>query len=74
MEYSPQQHELIRRIGEVSARMRAVSAQHRAANQAAGRNLVDAVTQLMTAIQQSNEMGELFTQHGDLFREFLDTL
>jgi hypothetical protein len=49
-------------------------AEHRMAHAAAGQNLIDAVTALTTAIRQSNEIGVLFTQHGDLFREFLDTL
>jgi hypothetical protein len=74
MEYTAEQRDLIRRIGEVSARMDQLMAEHRMAHAAAGQNLIDAVTALTTAIRQSNEIGVLFTQHGDLFREFLDTL
>jgi len=74
MEYTEEQHALIQRMGEVSARMDQLMAEHRAAHAVAGQNLIDAVTALTTAIRQSNEIGFLFTQHGDLFREFLDTL
>lgn len=74
MNYTDEQQALIRRIGEVSARMDQVMAEHRAAHAAAGQNLINAVTALTDAIRQSNEIGVLFAQHGDLFREFLDTL
>jgi len=74
MDYTAEQQVLIRRINEVSARIDHLMMEHRMVHNAAGKDLIDAVTALQIAIQQSNEIGVLFTQHGDLFREFLDTL
>lgn len=74
MNYTTEQLALIRRMGEVSSRIDQTMTRHRAANAAAGQNLIDAVTALTQAIQQSNELDVLSKQHGDLFREFLDTL
>lgn len=74
MEYTAEQLALIRRMGEISARMNQLMIEHHAAHTDAAQNLVDAITALTTAIQQSSEVLALFTQHGDLFREFLDTL
>jgi len=74
MNYTPEQRAIIQRIGEISARFDATVASHREAQVAAGRNLIDAVAALTTAIERSNELMPLFLQHGDAFREFLDTL
>lgn len=67
MDYSPEQRDLIRRMGEVSREM----------DMMATRNLAShspAVEALTAALNYSAEMHRLCTQHGDLFREFLDTL
>ena len=74
MPYTQEQRELIRRIGEVSAQMRATVASHQAAQLTAARNMLDAATALTAAIDRSNELLPLFLHHGDLWREFLDSL
>jgi hypothetical protein len=74
MTYTEEQRAIIRRIGEVSAQLDATAAAHREAQQAAARGLIDAVTTLTIAINQAAEIGALNQRHGDLWREFLDTL
>ena len=74
MEYNEEQRAIIIRMGEISAQIEATVARHREAQIAAGRNMIDAVTALTAAIDRSNELWPLFQQHGDAFREFLDTL
>ena len=74
MDYNKEQRAIIRRIGEISAEMEATVARHREAQIAAGRNMIDAMTALASAIDRSNELWPLFRRHGDAFREFLDTL
>ena len=74
MTYTEQQLAIIRRVGEISARIRAVAAAHRTAQADEARHLIDAITALTNAINRSAEMGRLCEEHGDAFREFLDTL
>lgn len=74
MDYSAEQREIIRRMGEVSREMDQMAEENRTAQTATARNLIDAVTALTDAMRYSAEMGRLCRQHGDLFREFLDTL
>jgi hypothetical protein len=68
-------------MGEVSARIREVEAEHRATHTEAARdlgsigaNLIAAMNRLDASITHSNRLGVLFREHGDAFREFLDTL
>lgn len=67
MDYSPEQRDLIRRMGALSREMDLMAGQSLASHS-------NAVTALTEAIRYSAEMHKLCTQHGDLFREFLDTL
>jgi hypothetical protein len=74
MDYTPQQRAIITRIGEISAELDATLVRHRAAQAEAGRSILDAATALTDAINRAAEIGELTQRHGDLWREFLDTL
>lgn len=74
MDYTPEQRAIIVRMGEISAQIEATVARHRETQIAAGGSMVDAVAALTAAIDRSNELMPLFLQHGDAFREFLDTL
>jgi hypothetical protein len=74
MNYTPEQRAIIARIGNISARYYAIAEQHRLAQIAAGRATLDAISALTAAIDRSNELAPLFLEHGDAFREFLDTL
>jgi hypothetical protein len=74
MDYTPQQRAIITRIGEISAQLDATLIRHHANQAAAGRSMIDAVTALTDAINRAAEIGELTQRHGDLWREFLDTL
>lgn len=67
MDYSPEQRDLIRRMGALSREMDLMAARNLRAHSTA----VEALT---AALNHSAEMHKLCTQHGDLFREFLDTL
>jgi hypothetical protein len=58
-----------RRMSEVSAEIDRVAAEHRAAPAPA-----DIGAALLAAMNYSGEMVRLGRQHGDLWREFLDTL
>jgi len=72
--YTPEQLAIIARMGKISARIDAVNAAHRAAHGAIGQNLLNLGRDLIAAIEHANEVGTLHQQHGDTFREFLDTL
>jgi hypothetical protein len=81
MDYSDEQRTLIRRIGEMSARIAQARAQHRSAQAAQVEALSDmanglnaAIAGLTRALEHSDELTVLVQQHGDLWREFLDTL
>ena len=74
MEYSSEQHDIIRRIGELSARIDQTMTAHHAAQGAAARNLAELGNALIAAIDHAAEITSLCRQHGDLWREFLDTL
>jgi hypothetical protein len=84
MNYTPEQHTIIARMGEISRQFDVVLARHREAQATANaaqvevsRDVVAALAQaierLSLATEQSNELWSLFKQHGDVFREFLDT-
>jgi hypothetical protein len=72
--YSAEQIAIIRRMGDISARIRDAAAAHSAAQAEEATHLVDAITALHRAMNRSEEMLRLTTEHGDAFREFLDTL
>jgi hypothetical protein len=74
MDYTPEQRALIARMGEVSRRYHAAMERHRQSQLTVGRTLVEAVAALTVAMEHSNELTPLFQEHGDLFREFLDSL
>jgi hypothetical protein len=74
MTYTPEQRALIQRIGEISQRFNETLRRQQEAQLAEGQHLIDAVTALTAAMNRSRELMPLFQQHGDAFREFLDTL
>jgi hypothetical protein len=74
MEYNDEQRAIIRRMGDVSARVRVAMDADRAAHLAMTHELVNLGAELSGAIRRSGEIHALLAEHGDLFREFLDTL
>jgi hypothetical protein len=74
MDYTPEQRDIIRRMGEVSAEIDAANAEQRTAHVETGNRILDAANALVAAIEHSNRLGTLQKRYGDLFREFLDTL
>jgi ABC-type hemin transport system ATPase subunit len=81
MTYTEEQRAIIARMGDITARIDAVEREHRATHTrtahdlgSIGANLIAVMNDLNAAIEHSNRMGVLFRQHGDAFREFLDTL
>ena len=74
MEYTNEQRDIIRRIGEVSAQMNLTATENTAALESSGDRMIDAIRELSEAMQQSRRTEQLFREWGDLFREFLDTL
>jgi hypothetical protein len=74
MNYSDEQRALIERLGEVSTAVHATYARQHAAHLVAGENVIDAITALRRAMEESRELIELHQRYGDLWREFLDTL
>jgi len=73
-QYTPEQHRIIRRMGELSAQLNTAMEADRVAHITMTRDLVNLGTELSSAIRRSNEIHRLATEHGDAFREFLDTL
>jgi hypothetical protein len=74
MTYTDEQRAIIRRIGEISARIDAVEAEHAAMQAAMGQSILNMGANLIAAIEHANRLGALRRQYGDAFREFLDTL
>ena len=74
MNYTAEQRAIIARLGDSSRQCNEMAARHRAEQIQSGRNMIDAVTALTQAIDRSNELAVLHQRHGDLWREFLDTL
>jgi hypothetical protein len=74
MTYTAEQRALIQRIGDISVRFNETLRRQQEAQLAEGERLIDAITALRTAMDRSRELMPLFQQHGDAFREFLDTL
>jgi len=72
--YTPEQRAIIARMGDISARYHETVRRHQVAQLETGQKMLDAVSALTAAIDRSNELTTLFLQHGDAFREFLDTL
>jgi hypothetical protein len=72
-------------MGEISRQFDIVLARHRQGQAAANTAQVEvsrdvvlalsaAIARLAVATEHSNELWPLFRQHGDAFREFLDTM
>jgi hypothetical protein len=81
VDYSPEQRDIIRRLGEVSREMDRVAEAELIAQTAtttaisnAGQSLLTAIESLQATLRYSAEIHKLGKQHGDLFREFLDSL
>jgi len=74
LNYSAEQLAIIARMGELSRRIRDAGAAHDRAQIEEGEHLIDAITALRNAMNRSVEMNRLTAEHGDAFREFLDTL
>jgi hypothetical protein len=74
MEHTPEQHDIIRRIGEATARFDEAAEAQVAAEAEVGRDLIDIATKMIAAINRTGELVRLNRICGDLFREYLDTL
>jgi hypothetical protein len=74
MEYTDQQRAIIRRMGEISARLDAAMESSRAAHGNMRMDLLNFATELAAAWRRSEEIHALARDHGNAFREFLDTL
>jgi hypothetical protein len=87
MNYTPEQHAIIARMGNASRRIHEARARHRnAQNPTSGINdsivsmtnavsvLAQAAVALSVATEQSNELEPLFEEHANAFHEFLDSL
>jgi len=74
MDHTPQQRDIIRRLGEVSREIDKTVEQHQAAQSTAFRTLAELGAAMMEAIDYSAQITALGKRHGDLWREFLDTL
>jgi hypothetical protein len=75
--YSADQRAIIDRIGNISKRIRETAAAHRATHEthvAIALDLAHALNNSAIALRQAEEMLILATEHGDAFREFIDTL
>jgi hypothetical protein len=73
MAYTPEQREIIHRLGEASARFDAAAAAHQATQAAMYQDILEMGTALIAAINHSNELVSLHKRHGDIWRELLDT-
>jgi hypothetical protein len=74
MNYTDEQRAIVQRISQTSVRLQSIVAAQKAAQATQAENLLEAVMNLTTAIECSNELLPVFQEYGDLFREFLDTL
>jgi hypothetical protein len=74
MTFNEQQHAIIRRMSEISARLDAAMEADHAAHTAMGNNLLNISAELVATIRRANEIGILQREYGNAFREFLDTL
>ena len=74
MDYTPEQRAIIARMSDLSTRYHAPVARQRDAQARAGQTMIDAVAALTAAMERSNELTTLFLEHGDAFREFMDSL
>jgi hypothetical protein len=73
-DYTPQQRDIIRRMGEIAMQQDRVSEAGQTAMREAGNRIIDIGTALIAAMDRHAEMVRLQRQYGDLFREYLDTL
>ena len=74
MTFNDEQRAIIQRIGEISARFDAATERAATAQIAAGRDALNVVAALVTAMNSSRELVTLHKQYGDALRELLDTL
>jgi hypothetical protein len=74
MTFNEEQRAIIQRIGEISARADAAHDRAVAAQIAAGQDVFNIGTALITAMNSLQEAMTLHRQHGDALRELLDTL
>jgi hypothetical protein len=74
MTYTDEQRAIIARMGKISRRFDETAVNHHAAQAQAGHDLIDLATRMLAVINQTGALVTLNKQHGDAFREFLDTL
>jgi hypothetical protein len=72
-ELSAEQRAIIARLGAISARFDDAIAQAAAAQIAAGQNILNVGTRLVTAMNSLQEIVTLQREYGDALRELLDT-
>jgi hypothetical protein len=73
-DYTEEQRAIIRRMGAITVRIDIAMEADRVAHVTMSHELVNLGVELSTAMRRSNEIHRLLAQHGDMFREFLDTL
>jgi hypothetical protein len=74
MQYSDGQRAIIRRMGEISARLDIAMEADQAAHANMRLDLLNFATELAAVMRRSSEIHALAKDHGNAFREFLDTL
>jgi hypothetical protein len=74
MTYTEEQRAIIRRMGAITERVNVAMEADRIAHVAMSHELVNLGTELSAAMRRSTEIHRLLAEHGDAFREFLDTL
>jgi hypothetical protein len=74
MEYNDEQRAIIRRMGEISGRLDVAMEASREAHSNMRMDLLNFATELASAMRRSEEIHALARDHGNAFREFLDTL
>lgn len=74
MTYTDDQRAIIERMGEISRRMDAMLDANRETHAAASRDIAGLMGHLIESNARLSEIVSLNREHGDAFREFLDTL
>jgi len=74
MTYTDEQRAIIERMGVISRRLRALVESNRSTNADASRDIANLMGHLIDSNERLAEIVTLGTEHGDAFREFLDTL
>ena len=74
MTYNDEQRAIIARMGEISKRIKEASQHADRAHMQSRTAITDLLSALVTSTDSFHEIVTLSSEHGDAFREFLDTL